>query len=443
MRSNRLRLAGATIAALALVSVSACSSSTDGGTDDTSSADGSSSAAEAVEITLLTDDAESTLPQVDAVIAAFEEKYPNITVKATTRPGGSDGDNLVKTKLATGEMEDVFWYNSGSLMQALDPVNQLVPMDGTDAIANTNESFFPSVTGTDGKIYGAPWGDAMGGGILYNKEVYADLGLEVPTTWDEFASNNEAVKAAGLTPVLGTFADTWTTQLFILGDFCNIAMQEPDWAEKYTNNQAKYADDPLALAGFEKTAAPYDNDWLNSDAGSMTFDQGIAALAAGEAAHYPQLTFPVGNLSPEDGEKIGFFGIPGDDAALACGTIWMPSGQYIPSASEHQEEALQFVAFVASPEGVAVMYDAVAPTGPSLVNGVETPDTAYPVIDDIKSYIDGNNSAALEFLSPIKGPSLEQITTAVMTGQTSAEEGAAQYDDDVVKQAKQLGLEGW
>ncbi|MCV2394199.1 ABC transporter substrate-binding protein [Actinotalea sp. M2MS4P-6] len=442
MRSSRLTFVGAAVAALALASVSACSSSGGGsGSDGSSSSDGGSSA-EQVEITLLTDDAESTLPQVDAVIAAFEAKYPNITVKATTRPGGSDGDNLVKTKLATGEMEDVFWYNSGSLLAALDPANTLVPLDGTDAIANTNESFFPSVT-VDGKIYGAPWGDAMGGGILYNKEVYADLGLEIPKTWDEFAANNEVIKAAGITPVLGSFADTWTTQLFVLGDFCNVAAAEPDWATKYTANQVNYADDPVALRGFEKTAAPYENGWLNSDAGSMTFDQAMAALAAGDAAQYPQLTFPVGSLSAEDGAKIGFFGIPGDDAAKACGTIWMPSGQYIPAASEHIAEAEQFVAFVASPEGVAAMYEAVPPTGPSLVNGVTTPDSAYPVVDDIKAYIDGNNSAALEFLSPIKGPSLEQITTAVEGGQTSAADGAAQYDADVVKQAKQLGLEGW
>jgi len=52
-------------------------------------------------------------------------------------------------------------------------------------------------------------------------------------------------------------------------------------------------------------------------------------------------------------------------------------------------------------------------------------------------------SPALEFLSPVKGPSLEQITTAVATGQTSAEKAASQYDSDVTKQAKQLGLPGW
>src|SRR3954447_21774967 len=36
----------------------------------------------------------------------FHKANPDITVKVATRPGGTDGDNLVKTKLSTGTMDD-------------------------------------------------------------------------------------------------------------------------------------------------------------------------------------------------------------------------------------------------------------------------------------------------------------------------------------------------
>ncbi len=62
-------------------------------------------------------------------------------------------------------------------------------------------------------MYGSPLGTASGGGVLYNKKIYADLGLKVPTTWDELMSNAEAVKAAGKIPVIQTYQDTWTSQL--------------------------------------------------------------------------------------------------------------------------------------------------------------------------------------------------------------------------------------
>ena len=67
------------------------------------------------------------------------------------------------------------------------------------------------------------------------------------------------------------------------------------------------------------------------------------------------------------------------------------------------------------------------------------------VAKDIQPYIDkpGASSLALEFLSPIKGPALEQITVEVGSGIRSAKDGAELYDQDVKKQAQQLGLEGW
>jgi raffinose/stachyose/melibiose transport system substrate-binding protein len=56
---------------------------------------------------------------------------------------------------------------------------------------------------------------------------------------------------------------------------------------------------------------------------------------------------------------------------------------------------------------------------------------------------EGATTPALEFLSPVKGPALEQITVEVGSGIRSAEDGAALYDEDVEKQAQQLGLPGW
>jgi raffinose/stachyose/melibiose transport system substrate-binding protein len=62
----------------------------------------------------------------------------------------------------------------------------------------------------------------------------------------------------------------------------------------------------------------------------------------------------------------------------------------------------------------------------------------------MQTYIDaGNSSLALEFLSPVKGPSLEQICVEVGSGIRKADAGASLYDEDVKKQAQQLGLAGW
>jgi raffinose/stachyose/melibiose transport system substrate-binding protein len=179
-------------------------------------------------------------------------------------------------------------------------------------------------------------------------------------------------------------------------------------------------------------------------AGSTSFTQGVAALAAGKAVQYPMLGFALAGLPKDQLANLGFFGIPGDDATSAGATVWEPGGAYIPKSSKHIAEAKKFLAFTASPAGTAVEAAAVPPTGPYLVTGSTLPADAPQAAKDLQAYLDSKaTSPALEFLSPIKGPSLEQITTAVATGQTSADKAASQYDSDVTKQAKQLGLPGW
>jgi raffinose/stachyose/melibiose transport system substrate-binding protein len=159
------------------------------------------------------------------------------------------------------------------------------------------------------------------------------------------------------------------------------------------------------------------------------------------------LTFALDAIAQNDAEavqNIGFFGQPGNDAATHGTTIWMPAGIYIASTSEQQDVAKEFLAFVASLEGVEAMTAAVAPQGPYMIEGAGLPEDTLPAVLDIQAYIDaGATAPALEFLSPIKGPNLEFLTVEVGSGLSSAADAAALYDEDVIAQAQQLGLPGW
>lgn len=403
-------------------------------------------AAEPVTLTYLADDSEVTQSMVHGLADAYMALHPNVTIEIENRPQGGDGDNVVKTRLATGEMTDIFFYNAGSLLQALQPADTLVDLTGQEFMDNVDPSFIQTVS-QKGMAFGVPTGTAMGGGILYNKKVYEQLGLSVPTTWAEFEANNEKIKEAGIAPVIATFGDTWTSQLFVLADYYNVQQAQPNFAEEYTNNKAKYASIPEAMAGFSYLQEGFDKGWWQQDYATTKFEQGLKLLADGEGAHFPMLTFALSTIaanSPEAANDIGFFAQPGTDSSNNGVTIWMPAGTYIAKTSQHIPEAMDFLAFIASPEGADVLTEAATPGGPYLIKGAKLPDTVLPAVKDIATYIDAGKSApALEFLSPIKGPSLEQICVAVGTGQMSPEEGAANYDEDVKKQAQQLGIPGW
>ncbi|MDF2581148.1 MAG: extracellular solute-binding protein [Microbacterium sp.] len=418
--TRRVLLASAGIVALA-VPLAACSGG--GGSDDGN-----------VEISYLTQSDDANTNQAKALIAAFEKANPDITVKLETQPGGTEGDNLMKTKLSTDSMNDVFHYNSGSLLQALNPDQTLVNLSDEDWVDGLTDDF-KAVVSTDNGLYGAPWGTSFAGAVLYNKKVYEQLGLEVPTTWDEFIANSEKIKAegGGVAPILQSFGDTWTSQLFVLGDFANVA---------------KYVEEP-ALAGFTHGAEVFEKGLLNEDFASMTNAQAMGALATGAGAQYPMLSATISAVQqdyPDNVNDIGVFALPAADAADTAITMWQPNAIYIAKSTEGDklEAAKKFVAFANSEEGCQVQNEGGSIAGPYVTSACTLPDDVPDLVGDIQAYFDsGATGSALEFLSPIKGPNLENITVAVGSGITGPEDGAAQYDEDVKKQAQQLGLEGW
>ena len=251
---RRFRIAVLAVLALAVaIGVAAC-----GGDDG-----GGGEAGENVELSFLVANSEQAVKPAEALIAAFEKKNPNINIDLETGPQGSELDNLVKTRLATGEMNDVFVYLAGSLFQALKPESQLQPLDEEPWVGDLDDAFAKTVSVND-QVYGAPFGSAFGGGILYNKKVYEKLGLEIPKTWDEFMANNAKIKAAGIDPVIQSYGETWTSQLFVLADYHNVAAAAPDWDQKYTANQVKYSQEP-AIEGFRHLEEVNKAGYLNKN----------------------------------------------------------------------------------------------------------------------------------------------------------------------------------
>ncbi|MGP3965448.1 ABC transporter substrate-binding protein [Nonomuraea sp. 3N208] len=428
------RMLTTAVAVLAMAALTSCGSSSEPAADDT------------ITLSFMTGSDQSTVDTSKALANAFMKANPTIKIEMEHQPGGSEGDNVVKTRLSTGEMTDVFWYNSGSLLQALNPAQTLVDLTGDAVLTNVQQDYLPVVT-QESKVYGVPATTLTGGGILYNRKVYDKLGLEVPKTWDEFMANNDKIKAVGITPVISTFKDTWTSQIFVLADYYNVQAAVPTFAQDYTAGKVKYASTPAALGGFQHLADVHAKDYLNKGFGSATLDQGLKMLVEGKGAHYAMLSAllpPLLATYPQTATDVGFFGVPGTDPAEQGATVWEPPAIYIAKTTEHLDAAKKFLAFVASPAGTEAVTAAVRPSGPYRIKGSKLPEDAIQVAKDLQTYIDSSaTSPALEFLSPIKGPSLEQITVAVGSGLTPPAEGAAQYDKDVEKQAKQLGLAGW
>jgi len=396
-------------------------------------------------ITWLSDNSPSAIKQQQALVKVFQKANPTIKVVVHTRPGGAEADNLVKTKLATGTMEDVFNYNSGALLSAINPAKTLVDLTKEKWQKNVYDSFKPAVT-IGGKVFGAPWGTAMGGGIYYNTKSFEKAGISsTPKTWAELIADGKKLKAAGIDAICGTFGDSWTSQLFLLADFYNVNAADKNFAKNYTNNKAKYATHPAALAGFQHLEEAYKAGLYNADASTAKFNDGVARVASGKCAMYPMLTFATSGLPAENLQDVGFMAQPGTNAKNVGLTTWMPSGFYIPKSTKKLAAAKKFLAFIASKKATDTLVKTTGYEGPYMTKDQSAAPAGIPkATADLAALIkSGKTVPALEFISPIKGPNLPNLCVQVATGQVSAKDGAALYDQDVVAQAQQLGLKGW
>ncbi|UUZ96426.1 ABC transporter substrate-binding protein [Paenibacillus sp. P25] len=260
-------------------------------------------------------------------------------------------------------------------------------------------------------------------------------------------ANSEKIKAAGKTAIIASYKTTWTSQLFVLGDFYNLQAQVPNFAKDYTANKAKYATTPAALRGFEKTQEPFKKGYYNKDFQATTYDDALKMLAEGTGVQYPMLTSAIDTINqnyPDKVKDIGVFPMPSDNAEINGLTVWSPNSIYINKKSKNIEAAKKWVEFFISPEGQSVLASKSKASGPYVVKGVKLPDDTYEGVKQMQPYFDaGKTAPALEFVSPVKGPSLENITIESGSGIKTPLECAENYDKDVQKQAKQLNLPGW
>ena len=179
---------------------------------------------------------------------------------------------------------------------------------------------------------------------------------------------------------------------------------------------------------------------------ATTYDDGCDIMMEDGAAHWIILTSALSNmyeLYGEDVNKLGCFAVPGNDAENCGLTVWEPNAIYMNKNTENAEAVKAFMDFYISTEGLDAFTSAKLPNGPYCVNGYELPEECFAAVKQMQTdYFDtGLNAVALEFQTAVKGANCASICQELASGQTTAGEAAAKYDEDCEKQAVQLGLD--
>jgi len=159
----------------------------------------------------------------------------------------------------------------------------------------------------DGKRYGLVYGVEYWP-VWYNKDVFTELGLSVPETWDELLEVCKTLKANGKIPLFHTVLGRWPT--FIMFEEM-IMGQDPQLYVDLCEGRAKYSD-PRVKKAFEVWKGLIENGYF-TDPGTDLFTDSpvlfnqdkLAMIVCGTWYYTSVLT---ANGVPED--KIGAFVLP-------------------------------------------------------------------------------------------------------------------------------------
>ena len=281
------------------------------------------------------------------LVAEFEAENPEISVEVNTI-AHEQFKIVLPTWLTSSSPPDVVTWFAGYRMQAFAERGMLEPLD--DAFEGTafTDAFpqaFVDASSYDGRVYFLPqswywWA------VYYNTEVFDNLGLEVPETWDEFLAVAEALKQGGVQPIAIGARDTWTAGGWF--GALNSAINGMDYHLDLTMGNIPYTDAGVRRV-FETFAELNSRGYIMENATSYSWQEAATLLFNGEAGMYLMGQFLYDVAPSEVQPNLDFFRFPtiGDHGYAVDTPI---DGYMIPANARNKDAAKRFIAYLATRE---------------------------------------------------------------------------------------------
>lgn len=252
----------------------------------------------------------------DYAVEALKTAYPNVTLEL--EPQAQDDGQKLMTLAATGNLPDIYqvalaqienFKNSGNIMV----LNEIAEKTGfTDKVFESAKNILYN---EDGNIYAFPYAGNEYVVWYYNKALFDQYKVDIPTTFDELLTAIEVFKANDIIPMSLFGAEGWITVAFY---DCLATRWDSGGIAKLDNKQGLASEDAYANAA--KTMNQLVKAGLFSDSVNVTnYDQASEQFLSGKAAMFLN----------------GQWYIPDATAALGDNVDWM----YYPSYDKESYEA--------------------------------------------------------------------------------------------------------
>ena len=226
----------------------------------------------------------------------FTERNPNITIDMSV-VNANDLSTVSQTRLSANDIDvlDIFGFANGAqpYMKMVEPpnwqqlidANLLMDLTGQGFLANYDTNTINDAGSYNGKVYAINLGRVIYSGIYYNKQLFEQNNIAVPTTWPELVAACETLKAAGVPCMTAGGADGWP---IFVGAYGLLGAMYPDqaalvkglWEGTITWNDAK------SLEMWTKMQI-YARDMMEEGASGVAGDAAPGRFASGAVAMFP------------------------------------------------------------------------------------------------------------------------------------------------------------
>ncbi|ENH96000.1 family 1 extracellular solute-binding protein [Gracilibacillus halophilus YIM-C55.5] len=351
-----------------LVFLAGCGS----GDEESEGADGS------VTLEMFSNKSES-IDTYKGIIEDFESENPNINIELEAPP---EAETVLKTRLTKNDLPDIMSIGGNATYGELASSEVFHDFSGSDVLDSVQPSYIDMLSRLVGpdkeEVYGIPYA-TNANGVIYNKQKVKELGIEIPTDWDEFIQALETAKAAGEIPIYFTLQDAWTGMPIWNGVAANLVPK--DFAQLKNNGEATFQEEYNDVASKMLELLNYGH----SDNFGIGYADGNRAFANGEGVFYIQGNWAIPEILEMNPDiELGTMALPSNNNAEENDLVsGVDVALTISDSTEHKEEAMKFIKYLASEE-VAQRYinEQKAFSG---LTGVLQKD---PVFDGIKKYFE-------------------------------------------------------
>jgi len=196
------------------------------------------------------------------------------------------------------------YYKTGNVLDIGKALDKLGVSDDMTAVAkSTIQQTF------DGTVPSVPFQFNIEG-LFYNKKIFAEHGITVPTTYDELLADAAKLKAAGVTPFSASGSTGWTISRWI-----GILLYRelgPNAMQAIKNGTAKLTD-PAYVKAAQQVADLGKDGYFSSGITSLSYDAATTQFLTGKSAMMYMGTWLLASVNSSQntqGNNIGFMPFP-------------------------------------------------------------------------------------------------------------------------------------